>query len=184
MNRELIHESNSELVTIVSVSVEEDVDAIVFKAEDELGSIVKLALDFVSANGFRIAFSSLQDVPPLILPKSILGDYHCHYLRIEYTKDDLVFEKENGNTEPLGKYMDIDDGMICFNRDEVLWIGFSTKENIICTLDADKEYLVLKISKDILEILRETMDFIFPFNRFGKDNKLSYGYFHSIKEEE
>ena len=185
MNRELILESNSEIFTIVSVSAEkEDEDTIVFEAENELGFTIKLKLDAVSANGFRIAIGSLQDVPPLVLPKNILGEYQCHYLEILYKEEgETVFEKKNGHTLPYGKYIEIEDGMIAFNKDEILWVAYSTNESIICTLEEDKEYFVLELPKEILDGLRDTLDDIFPFNRFGKNNKLSYGYFHSIEEE-
>ena len=180
MNREFIRETNSHISKVVSVSVEEGTDTVLLTMIGEYGDKAKLTLDMIAANGLRIATSSLQDIPPHILPKNKLGDYQCHYTHILYNTDDIEFEKENGETMPLGKYYEIDDGLIAFNYEEIFWLCISCKNAKICTLDKSKKYIVFTIPKKILESFRKSMDKIFPFNRFGKDNKLAYGYFHSI----
>lgn len=182
MTRELIKRNNSHISKVVSVSIE-GTDTVLLTIEGENQDKAILELDVIGANGLRIAISSLQDIPPHILPKNILGDYQCHYIHILYNAEGIEFEKENGETIPFGKYYEIEDGLIAFNNEEILWVCVSCKNAKVCTLDESKEYLVFEIPKEILEETRKPMNKIFPFNRFGKDNKLSYGYFHTVKEE-
>lgn len=185
MNKELITRTNSELCYVVSASASIDADTVYLEIEDENGNKLKIALDLVSANGLRIAIGSLQNISRLVLPKNPMGDYQCHFLSIKYRKDgEIVFDKDNGETAPLGKYIDIDDGLISFNKDDVLWISVALKDANVCEIE-EKEFLtVIFPEKKTLEELKEKLDKeIFPFDRFGKTNKLSYGYFHSIKEE-
>ena len=139
----------------------------------------------VSANGLRIAIGSLQKIPKLVLPINKEGEYLSHFLLIKYISDGItMFHKEDQKSEPLGKYTDIEDGMVVFNKDDVLWIAFSVKNAICNNLDGPKKYFVISFpEKEPLEKFKEFLDKkLFPFERFGKTNKLSYGYFHTIKE--
>lgn len=185
MVRELLSKSNSKISKIISASAIRDADIIYLEFEDVKGDQTKLELDPVSANGLRIAIGSLQNIPRLVLPTNKQGEYQSHFLSVKYTESGtLTFYKKDKETEPLGKYVDIEDGMIAFNDDDLLWIGFSTENAELCKL-VSKDFFVLSFpEKKVLNNLKEQLDKeIFPFNRFGKTNKLSYGYFHTIKEE-
>lgn len=182
MDREKILSSEIKKSRVVSVSVE-GIDTIYMTLLDEDENEIELILDVVAANGFKMAIGSLQNIPPLSLPKNPTGEYQCHYERITFTESgEVAFEKENGITEPFGLYTFIEDGMIVFNEVEELWLCFSCEDATICTFEED--YVAIIIPIHVLEVLkREILDYIFPFNRFGKDNKMSYGYFHTIEEE-
>lgn len=183
MERESINNTNSFRLNIVSVSVEkEDTDTILITMKDDEGDKIKLFIDNVGGNGFRIAMASLMDVPPLVLPLDKGGDYQCHFIKckIEEPDGNLIFEKNNGETEPLGKYIDIEDGMITFREGDLLWSAIKIEDYIVSTIPDIYDYLVFTFEKELLdEKFRVKLDKIYPFNRFGKINKLSYGYFHS-----
>lgn len=185
MDRLAITESNSKLSKIISASAEMDADIICLECKDTLGGVTKLNLDLVSANGLRIAIGALQKIPRLILPFNEKGEYLSHFPVVKYTLGSILFHKKDRDSEPLGKYIDIDDGMLVFNKEKTLWIAFSVKRAIVNEL-SPKQYFVLSFpDKEVLSELKKTLDKkIFPFERFGKTNKLSYGYFHTIKDEE
>lgn len=187
MEKELIHESNSFKLDIVSVSIrKEDTDTILITMKDEIGNRVELLIDNIGANGFRFAMASLMDVQPLVLPLDKEGDYQCHFKRYRFVnyRGYLIFDKENGITKPLGKYKEIDDGMITFRRDNKLWLSVKLIDYSYCAISDDYDYITLRFKKKFFdEIFRVKLDKIYPFNRFGKDNKLAYGYFHSSKGE-
>lgn len=184
MNRELITSATSKVNIIMSESHFLDSDMVYFEFKDMTGGVTKLTLDLVSANGLRIAIGALQKVPRLVLPVNPKGEYICHFPEIKYSRGDLLFHKKDKESEPLGKYIDVDDGLIAFNREDMLWVGLSTRGAIVDKI-APKKYLVLKFpDKELLKSVKKSLDDkIFPFERFGKTNKLSYGYFHTIKEE-
>lgn len=185
MEKELITESNSKMLNIVSVSIEKNgTDTIIMTMEDENHDKVIITIDTIGANGFRIGMASLMDVQPLILPLDKKGDYQCHYERYTLINDEgeILFDKKNGETKPLGKYTEIDDGMILFTKNDKLWASVQLSNYLVCKIE-DMEYLTLTFQKKFLdEFFRKKLDKIFPFNRFGKNNKLAYGYFHSSKE--
>lgn len=184
MNKELITTSNSELSRIVSLSVEDGDDTILFEFEDTNGNLTKLTLDIVGANGLRIALSALQDIPPYTLPIAKKGEYQCIYPKALYYKDDeLVFNKSLGNPEPFGLYTSVGDGLITFNKtEEEVWVSFDANGTKLKTV-YDKDFLSLRFDAEKSEELKLRLDEIFPFNRFGRKNKESYGYFFSNTEE-
>lgn len=184
MDRQVITPSIARVNNIISASGKRDADIIYLNYEDDKGGITKLQLDPVSANGLRIAIGALQKIPRLVLPVNKAGEYMSHFLSVEYDFEGTLFYKKDQETKPLGKYVDIEDGLIAFNKDDTLWVAFSTKKATIDKI-APKKYLVLAFpERSVLEKHKEILDKkIFPFERFGKTNKLSYGYFHTIKEE-
>lgn len=183
MDKELINRSNSKIVNIVSVEMKEtDTDTILVTMMDEDNIEIIIEMDKVGLNGFRMAIASIMDVQPLILPLDKKGEYQCHYIEICVNNEGIViFHKENGITRPLGTYVEIDDGMIVFSKDNdtKLWVSMKLEDALECSI-VDKEYFTLLFKKEFLdEDFRKKLDKVFPFNRFGKDNKLSYGYFKS-----
>lgn len=185
MDRLVITESNSKVSKIISASAEMDADIICLECKDTLGGVTKLNLDLISANGLRIAIGALQKIPRLVLPFNEKGEYLSHFPMIKYTLGETLFYKKDQNSEPLGKYVDIEDGMLMFNKGKILWVAFSVKEAIINELSPKKYFVLSFPDTEVLSDLKKTLDKkIFPFERFGKTNKLSYGYFHTIKDEE
>lgn len=185
MDRLLITKTNSKISNVISASGKRDADIIYLEYKDDNGGITKMQLDPVTANGLRIALGALQDIPRLVLPVNKKGEYLSHFPSVKYSMDGItLFYKKDKESKPLGKYIDIEDGMLLFNKEEVLWIAFSVKKAIVNEFLTKKYFVLAFPEKEALTKLKELLDKkIFPFERFGKTNKLSYGYFHTIKEE-
>lgn len=179
MKRKEITEETCEISVITSVSVEGG-NPVVFLFSDYFGNQTELTMDEIGANALRIAIGSLKNLPPLFLPKSPEGEFQCIYPRVHYTriKDGIEFEKELGDAKPLGRYDTIDDGIILYTETGTSVMCFNCEDSAL-----EKERLVLFLSDDILETMKMQLDKIFPFNRFGKKNRLSYGYFKTPTTE-
>lgn len=182
MKRTEIDEETCELMVAQEVSVEEGY-VITFHFSGMLGREATLSMDNIGANALRIGIASLLNIPPLVLPKSADGELQCTYPKIHYHRggeDNTEFEKELSPASPLGQYHGVDDGMLVYLLDGSLVFCFDCKESAL-----EKDRLVIYVSSEQAEAIKHQLDRIFPFNRFEKRNRLSYGYFKSgIGEKE
>lgn len=182
MKRTEIDKETCEIMVAENVTVEER-ENITFQFSGMLGSGATLSMDNIGANALRIGIASLCNIPPLVLPKSDEGELQCRYPKIQYHRgdeDNVEFEKELGPASPLGQYHGVDDGMLVYLLGGSLVFCFDCSESAL-----EKDRLVICVSQEQAETIKRRLDDIFPFNRFERINRLSYGYFKSgmVKRE-